>query len=546
MIRIILFSLLSVFSLLAQAKIEVQVDPPHISSAETFRLILIQEGQERSGVPDLTPLQNNFTIVGTERQVNYTIVNGQSQLTNQWVITLKARHTGILTIPKIKMGTETTDPITVNVETSTRQEEAISLDQQQEVSLYAEANPQKVYVNQQIIYTVRLYNSKRLIDADYQGPKVNDALVIPMGDAKRYQTVKNNTNYLVEEQKYAVFPQKSGRLKIRSPIFNAMIYEINPRRIQAQDKDSLITVTPIPAQYQAINWLPAQSVTFSDEYEHSGQTINQGGTITRVVKLKAAGLPAELLPALQFASVDELSVYPEKGAVQNEVIKGQVIGSTEFKITYLFNKAGRVTIPELRLPWFNTKTGKEEVAVLAPRSFVINPSDLAKNSSSKPAANQKTSTPSQQLPKETDSSSGQSHWPWVLAALFALAWFFTLFLWAWQKRTTHQPRGQNKTALQKLTKACNQSNPSQARDALLQWASLQWPDASLLNLTDLTQLTRDPQLKKQVQILSQALYRTEERMLWQGDALLAAVMGLKQNKPSKKNKAKILPPINPL
>lgn len=63
-------------------------------------------------------------------------------------------------------------------------------------------------MNQQIIYKVTLYNSKHLLDADYQGPQVENALLIPLGQEKRYQTQKNNINYLVEEQNYAIFPQK--------------------------------------------------------------------------------------------------------------------------------------------------------------------------------------------------------------------------------------------------------------------------------------------------------------------------------------------------
>jgi hypothetical protein len=132
-----------------------------------------------------------------------------------------------------------------------------------------------------------------------------------------------------------------------------------------------------------------------------------------------------------------------------------------------------------------------------------------------------------------------------VAAIFALAWIATLGLWGWQKRSRTLGRGQYKNALMALDKACKECNPAKARDALLQWAALHWPDATLLNLTDLTRLVRDVHLKKQVNLLSQVLYRSEEKTLWRGDELLRSVYALKRTKPGSARKTSTLPPINP-
>ncbi|CEG58913.1 BatD family protein [Legionella fallonii] len=547
--KLIMGAVLSLFSVLAHAEIQVQVEPSQITRGEPFKLSLIQDDPQNHGVPDLTVLQKDFVILGTERNVSYSIINGQAQSSSQWIVALKAKKTGVLTIPAIKIGLEQSTPFTVNVVegTSTQSTQPqVNANQSQDVFLTTEVKEKKAYVNQQITYTIKLYtaNDTQLLNGNYQDPRVDDALLISLGDTKRYPVVQNGTNYFVEEQSYAIFPQKSGTLKIKSPVFTALVYDLVPQRVQAQDKAINVTVQPIPAQYTGKIWLPAKQIKLTEHYENPSQTISQGSTLTRIVTIEGTGIPAELLPSLKFEEANAFSVYPEKGADKNQVNQGEIIGSTEIKVTYLFNKVGKAIIPELRLPWFNTETGKEEVAILAPRTLEITPATTGVVNNEKPkAANKEVVV--KQPPAEASSSSQANNWGWVAAAAFALAWIITLGLWGWQRRSRKLGKGQYKHALDELERACSEGNPARARDALLKWASLHWPDAPLLNLTDLTKLVIDAHLKKQLHLLSQVLYRQEDGILWRGDELLRAVQSMKRTQSNVKRKSQVLPPINP-
>lgn len=549
--KLIIVGIFSLFSVLAQAAVEVQVEPSQVTMGEVFKLTLTQHNMQNGGVPDLTVLQPDFVILGTERHVNYSIINGQTQSASQWVVSLEAKKSGILTIPAIKIGVDQSSPITINVQSSaattpTDQDSQSDSSAHEDVQLISSVSEKKPYVNQQVIYTVKLYNSKRLLDADYQGPQVEDALLIPLGDTKRYQTVQNNTNYIVEEQNYAIFPQKSGTLKVNSATFTALVYDINPQKVKVQDKSIDLTVQPIPKQYKGKTWLPAKQIKLSEQYENRNQILDQGSTLTRTVTLEGVALPAQLLPMLNFEETDAFNVYPEKGKEQNKVIQGQLVGSTDIKVTYLFNKAGKVTIPELKISWFNTETGKEEVAVLAPRSMEITPSATVPTSPAVPQS-VKNEAVTPQSPQEVIPSTSQngSTWAWVVALIFAFAWLATLGLWFWQRRLRSLGKGQYKSALVQLDKACTEGDPVKARDALLKWAALHWPDAPILNLTDLTKLVRDAHLKKQLHLLSQVLYRNEGKTLWRGDELLRSVHSVKRTKPGVSRKSNTLPPINP-
>ncbi|MFJ1268806.1 BatD family protein [Legionella lytica] len=546
--KLIIISLFYLIHNLAHAEIQIQVDPAEINQGEPFRLLLTQPSlQSANGIPDLTPLRKDFIILGTERSVNYSVINGQTQASSTWVITLKARKVGPVTIPAIRMGTDHSSPLTINVSAVDTTIQSSANDQQlQDIFLTTEVNEKKPYINQQITYKVRLYNSKQLLDASYQGPKVENALLIPLGNDKRYQTQKNNVPYLVEEQNYAIFPQKSGPLTISSPSFTALVYGFDPQRIKTTTKDITLDVQPVPAQFSGQTWVPAKQIKLSDAYENPGQSIDQGSTLVRTITLEGIGLPAQLLPRLHFADSDAFNVYPEKGKERNQVNQGEIVSRSEIKITYLFNKSGKVIIPELKLPWFNTATGKEEIAVLAPRTIDVVPSKTTAAHASKPIPDTAIAPP---MPPEASTSlaapAANHNWAWIIAALFALAWLLTLGLWTWQKRSRAPGKGAYKRALQALHDACQHNNPQHCRDVLLKWANLHWPDASILNLADLMRLSTDMQFKKQVQLLSQALYQEREKAAWHGDELWRSVNHLKQPYATAKNKTSSLPPMNP-
>lgn len=117
--KIIIIGFFCLFSAFANAEVHVQVEPSQASIDDSFRLILTQDNLQNGGIPDLTPLQKNFMILGTERRMNYSIINGQAQSSSEWTITLKPQKEGKVTIPAIKIGRDYTKPLTIEVTTGT-------------------------------------------------------------------------------------------------------------------------------------------------------------------------------------------------------------------------------------------------------------------------------------------------------------------------------------------------------------------------------------------------------------------------------------------
>lgn len=533
----------------AQADVSLQVSPEEVKTGEAFRLQITSDDPNQSGVPDLTSLQENFQILSTEQTVSYTIINGQSRSFKQWSIVLISKKEGVIPIPAIDVGTSRTNAAQVRVLKQTSDAPSDSRNTasapEEAVALKTTISPKEPFVGQQVLYTVKLYNSGQLLDAEYHPPTVENALLIPLGDADRYQTAEKGQNYVVEEQRYAIFPQKSGSIRLVGPSFHALVYDAIPRQVNLPAKTADLKVQPIPPNFKG-QWLPAKNVALSETYDASHQAVAQGDVVTRTIILEATAIPGQLLPVPALADATGLNVYPEKPVIQNSIRNQELIGKATIKVTYLFNRAGDVTIPEIRLPWYNTDMGREETAKLPPRTFHI----AAKPSSSQnapphPEVKGEHAMPTAQPSSKeaVDAHSIASPIGWGAAIFFGMAWLLTLI--AFWFRPKYLKNHSKRRSIKSLHEACIRNNPHKARNALIRWASLHWPDKETLDLYDVVKRVHDPKFKKQLHLLTEALYGAEKQKPWRGAELWIGFAEYRQKKKAQPNKSYNLPPINP-
>jgi len=310
---------LTTYLTIGVAATTVQLDPTHIRKNDTFHLILTSDNAHSGSLPNLSPLQKDFVILGTERNVSYSMVNGQTTSYSQWIILLRPQKEGNLVIPALTIGQDKTKPNVIAVGNdqhedvlSTNDADTAPSNASDDVMLKTTTSEMKPYVNQQILYTVKLYSNQRLINPQYHAPNVTDALLIPLGDGRHYQTQIDNQLYAVEEQQYAIFPQKSGKLTITSPSLDAEVYDRFPRHVTAQTSPTQLSIRPAPEDYKAHDWLPAKNITLSETYDPPKQSMKQGDTLTRTVTIHATAMPAQLLPTLSFKTNKAFNVYSRK------------------------------------------------------------------------------------------------------------------------------------------------------------------------------------------------------------------------------------------
>lgn len=541
------------YSSFLQAHLSLQLDNSKIQMGQTCRITLTKDNAALTGAPDLSPLRKDFEIIGTQQLNNYSVINGQVHSTSQWIISLMPKKIGVLTIPSLQIGQEHTPPERLEVTIDTDNSSSTKLtNAQQALLLTAEVDEPNPFVNQQVLYTVKLYNSRQLIDAEYRAPEIKDGLLIALGKNRQYQTTKNGQVYEVEEQRYVIFPQKSNVIKINPPSFKATVFDALPRVINIQAKATTLHVKPAPEAYRNKGWLPAKAVSLSENYDRATDGIMQGTTLVRTLTLRVEGVPAQLLPAFEFAKTSQFDTYYDKPIENNSYYNKGILGTITVNITYLFNKPGRVVIPAVEIPWFNTVTEKEEKAFLpsvtlnVKASSIVQPNDQAVSAKQDkpPATAIKPQKKRQLLQQRENSNEGEGKgntMPWSLVLGLIFIGLATLIM-RWIRRNFHQPT--NRLLLKRLRNACMTNQPQAARIALLTWANQQWPDREIVSLEDISKSIDDSNLQSQLNLLLQALYYPGQQP-WLGRELWLSVKYYKKAKKRYNKKRDGLPPLNP-
>lgn len=543
--------------------VNLQINTKNITQGEPFVLIITDDGYAQVA-PDLSPLEKDFYISGTEHSASVAVINNTIQSKTRWMIQLIAKKSGALRIPSLEIRGIKTKSIAITVAPSGQSNQPpslsnsaakaqpysstkdISIDTDKDVLLTAEVSSNKPYLNQQVIYTMRLLNARRLVDVEFTPPSVKNALMFPLGDGQRYETTKKGKRYAVEEQRYAVFPLKSGEIRIQAPTFSALIYDGFPQRVRPTAAALSLQVQPVPKGSSVATWLPASMVEVEENYSSTALTLSLNETLIREVSIKALGITSELIPESHFSSPDGVKLYSDQPERKNYLQNNEVLGTSSIKLTYLFNQPGEVCLPSYTLTWFNTKTKKEENATLPKHCLTIK--------SSAKRVPPKYAPPNPKLMKEIEAIGNKYlHKPhthvWLIIAyscaaliilgLLLIAIFYTR---SYRKRATLTPSVRE--IEQALKKACENNNATQARDHFLQWIKLRFPNAQARNLQDAAKLTAHQSLMGQVKRLSDALYATEKKP-WSGKDFWEAFKQYRTKKNTRPKNGRSLPPINP-
>ena len=501
------------------AELIASVDRSRLNSGETVELTLETSDVTQFGKPDLTPLEPLFEVRGT-RQVNQlNTLNGDNRATTRWIITLLPKENGSVLIPPLQVGDVQSQPITVQVVESDVREDKNSLDP---VFIEASLDQSSVYVQAQVILTLRIYHSVSLYDDSSLTPlQIADARVEQLGDTRTYEKDINGVRHGVIEMRYAIYPQHSGLLTIAPQTFSATLVETQPAQdstaqgpkpgklMRVSSAQIPLTVKPKPLTYPIdAPWLPARSLSLSESWNPEPEHTQVGDSLTRSLTLKVEGLASSQLPAMPATEVNGLRRYPDQPVLSNQSSDRGLIGSREEREALVPSRSGLIDLPTVDVVWWNTFEDHLEHTSLPARTLQV---------ANNPSLQVDTPTGSLQ-PSAVDNDA---LWWWKLSTLIlACTTLLGFGLWwraRWQPavhraaQTGPSPR----TLMDDIKRASQANDPHATRQALDAWARQQ-PET----LADMA--ARFVPLSDALDGLNGALY-SETGQHWQGEDLWRAI-----------------------
>lgn len=542
--------------------ITAEVSRNPVSIDESFELTFTAEGSV-DAEPDFSPLEQDFQVLQRSQNQSIQMINGRYSRNTRWLLSLMARRSGKLQIPAIAFGSDHSQPLNLHVRAAPQNK---TDNGGNDIWLEVSVEPQTAYIQQQLIYRVRLFRSVNIADANLSEPTSSDpdTIIEQLGDEKSYETRRQGKRYLVNEINYAIFPQHSGNMVIEAPVFQARILQQQSRGHRSpfnvfeqagplkrwRAKQINVQVKPA-ADTQGEPWLPAEAVLLSEDWPQEEQKFLVGEPITRTLRLQALGASSSQLPLINARVPDSFKQYPDQPVVQDHKSINGITGIREEKIAIIPTMAGSFTLPAIKVAWWNTKTNSLEMAHLPERHINVMPAPGVEQS--RPAQPQPViseSKPSvtpelrdQSLPDTSPKGAATTHeqgFPYQWLSLFlAMAWLLTLAAWwrhnkkrSLQQNTAAEILSPAKRSLKQIRadmkRACMENNALAVRNNLLEWAQALWGDAPPRNLSEIA-VRLDNRASVAIIGLERALYSKDAKG-WNGSALWEAIAEYKPEK----------------
>ena len=431
--------LLSLFAAFAvQAQTRAWIDRDHVALGETLTLN-IESNDAGTSSPDYTPLQQDFIVSANTSSRQVEIVNGRTSARMLFAVALQPRHEGLLTVPALKVGTHTTQPISLTVSAAAPPARAGS-----PAFIEAEVDDQNPYVQQAVGYTVRLYYATPLVSGQLDQDAPDGASLQRVGSDLQYTREVGGRRYTVVERRFLLIPERSGPLTIPGARFAGRgtggffddMFGDGSRELSANGAPRFVTVRPVPANAPQ-PWLPLRGLSL--RYLATPQQARVGEAATVTIEASAEGATGAQMPELQLPAIDGAQVFAEPAQTDETFENGRPQVKVTRKFSIVPSHAGKLRIPGPRIAWWDVRAATARTASLPDLQMRVAAGVQGAGAASTSSGVAAADAPAggNRLP---GVQGGARIWA-LVAAAFALLWMATL-VWALQRRA-HPAQRQN-------------------------------------------------------------------------------------------------------
>ena len=508
--------------------------------------------------PDIEKVTPDFEILARNQQYSIRTINGDMVGEITWTYQLAPASTGKITIPALTFRDAVSKPVTIEVVDGNPPGQA---DTSRDSFIELSADKAEVYVQEQLILTVRLFFRGNLIRGELSDPQHPNAIIETLGKQREFSRDRDGVRYRVVERRYALFPQKPGSLNLPAIRFEGQARDADGSLKFLRDSAELfeVPVKEVPQEFSGATWLPAENLTVAEAGMPPTLNLKTGDNLTRTLSLQAIGLPSEALPPLPDSVPDGLRSYPEEPQ-RNTSIGPDGITSTLTQTRALVPvEAGKLVLPAIRIPWWDTQSNSEKVAVIPAQTLNVTYADGTPVPSAPATDNQDPAAETDSERSASDegaATDGGRFWQWVSVVLAGI-WILTMLAW-WRTRkvtsrtpsNTDSEGAKNEGALfEQLLDAAKEGSTS-TPGLFVSWANLRFPGHNFRSAKDVFSALPAADLERELNRLQAHLFSRDHsgggrnNQTWDGGTLVSALKKVQKAKGTASSEAG-LPPLYP-
>ena len=568
-----------------EQNIEVSVDRNELARGETLTYTIRVYDQRQGMQLDLTPLTEGFDVLGTRTSSQIRSINGSVESWTDYIVTLFPLAEGELTIPSLEINDALTDPVAINV----INEGPRSNQSNEELFLEIVVNKETIYVQEQLLFTVRLYYTINGIrNPQFTELEMADTVIQLIGSPNQYEKLIDGVRYGVYEKRYVIFPQRSGPLEIPDILFrgevtdgssNFVFRNLNTRRVTAFIEGITIQVAERPeAARNNQFWLPVGNLTLEENWNIDLSNLKVGDSAIRTITMVADGLDGAVLPPFSPVEIQNLNLYPDPPDIQRTFVDGRIVGTRVESTTLVPVIAGSIEIPEVSIPWWNINTDQQERTVIAAtfinvatiegevpsEQTVISTVNIEELLEAAPVIDQ-SMIDAQAEAQFIEVRAVWLNWLIALAFLIVMISIYSLLL-APNKHAIraffdtqlanlikkYSPENNEWVAYRQLVIACRKQDLIRIRESLIQWSNHFLDTRTLLTMEDILEQTESIELHEHATQIQAALFsigsKQHAELSFDSHELIKLTTSLRKNKRKEQKRFKqekrfALPPL---
>jgi hypothetical protein len=263
------------------------------------------------------------------------------------------------------------------------------------VFVQASVSSRDIYVDEQVLYTLKLYYRVNVGNLSLSLPEVEYVNFQQLGRPLEYQSTHEGLTYQVLEVRHALVVSKQGdiiipssrmKMTVRQPGMRSRFDNFFSDPFPGFSSGRPLTLTTDPMDLH-VNALPEEGRppdftgivgTFQMMSTLEPSSLKAGESATLTIQVKGRGT-VNRIPDLDLPEMDFAKTYSDQPVLETGQDRQGIVGTKTMKWALVPEIAGEYNVPPLSLSFFNPETKKYHVLNTRPHELSVLPSESEKS-----------------------------------------------------------------------------------------------------------------------------------------------------------------------
>ena len=377
----------------ADVSVSIKLDRQEATLADSVQMVVSVSGTRSSDLQPMVRGLDSFHVTQAGTASRLEMINGQVNAGIDYTYFIQPKKAGELEIGPAEITVEgksySSNTATITIIKAPR----ASGGHRGPLFLRARIWPEEAYVEEQPIYTVKLYRQMKVSDISLDLPDTEHLVFKQLGKPLEYRSVLDGQTYQVLEVRYALIPSEAGlytigptkmtmtvyqprrrtsRSRFDDPFFKDPFFSFSQGRpMTLESEPQALTVLSLPERGRPIDFSGLVG-RFDITSQLEPTTIKARESATLTVLIKGRG-NVNRIPDLNGPELSHTKVYADEPVLKVETDAQGLAGTKTMKWALVPEKEGNYEVPPLSVSFFDTTTHGYRVIKTQPLSLSVLP-----------------------------------------------------------------------------------------------------------------------------------------------------------------------------